>query len=170
MNEFSITNKITFKDYLKLTYSMLYKGLYNKAIILLAILYLCFLAISFLFFPKMAYNYNLDMFGELVCVVAVATPLLMLFVTYRGYKTNSTLHQQITTTFNDSNITQASESFSSTFKWNTIYKIIILNNWVLIYKSKMLANFTRFQPEDQLNIDALKTFVENSNPKIKYKW
>ncbi|TWJ00019.1 hypothetical protein JN11_02434 [Mucilaginibacter frigoritolerans] len=168
MNEFSITYKISLKEYIQLNFAMLYKGLYNKAIAIITVLYLCFSGISLLLHIGQHYNDNLYSAGNLICIVAAVTPILSLIMAYIGYSSNKTLQEEITTTFREQDITQSAETFTATFKWDKIYKVIILGNWLLIYKSKIIANFVKFKTEDKPNIEALKGFVETID--IRHKW
>jgi hypothetical protein len=162
MSPFSIIHKISLKEYILLTFAMTYKGLYNKVILGIAVLYLCFLGITSLLNNGQHYNDNLYLMGNTFCFITAITPIVSLIMAYRGYTSNKTLQEEITTTFSEQDINQSSNTFTATFKWDNIQKVIILGNWLLIYKSKIIANFVKFKTEDKPNIETLKSFVETT--------
>ena len=149
---------------------MLYDGLYIKVVSILAILYCLFSAVSFLIYPNKIFNSDSYILGVLVCFAAILTPLLTLYNANRGFRTNKTLQETITTTFTEQDISPKGETFTTSFKWDKLYQVKIIDCWLLLYQSKAVANFVKFGPEDESNIEALKSLIIKSGLKIKYKW
>jgi hypothetical protein len=81
---------------------------------------------------------------------------------------NKRLSETISYEFSKELILVRGESFSSTFSWEKIPKIVINRYWILIFQSKTTANIIR---RTCFNDTDLATFIEivTSYPEIKKK-
>gem|GEM_PF-690254 len=97
------------------------------------------------------------------------TVILVPFSIYRSAKKNFTtygrLQEKIFYEFTQDQIKISGETFNSEFSWDKTYKILELNNWILIYQNRIAANII---PKESFgeNLDEFKRYVKNK-PRIK---
>jgi len=65
-------------------------------------------------------------------------PILIYFNVKRDFYSNKSLREEISYEFGEKGFRQTGETFSAEVNWNSVFKIVELRNWILIYQSKML--------------------------------
>jgi len=170
MNTFSITHRLTLKEYRKLTFALSYRRPVFVIVNLMAALFLLYNLV--LLFSKKIGVMDSDTYGYGIFITSMALVmvLLLFFTTARNFRTNYRLNENITYQFSDEGYTVTGESFNSNLDWNKVYKVRIMPGWLLIYHSRALANLIKIDPSDLEHIEELKHFLKASNFRAKLKW
>jgi hypothetical protein len=88
----------------------------------------------------------------------------------KSLKGNKRLSESITYEFSQEHVSLTGESFSSTYTWDKIPKIIINKKWILIYQNKTTANIimrNSFQEADLLEFIKIINSYNSIKKKIK---
>lgn len=170
MNTFSIRHQLTLKDFQKLNYTLLYRKVWVILISIIAILFIIYNVI--LLFTKKydVLDSDYHTIGIAAVAMAIWAPLFLLFIARRNYKSNYRLNELITYEFSDEGYTATGESFNSKVDWAKVYKVHIIQGWLILYHSRMVANMIKIEPNNEGNIEALKQLLKNGNLKAKLKW
>jgi len=157
--------KISFKDYRNF---ILLRNLKNPISIL--ILFLAFVFISASIMSILFWQENL---GALIFYLIF---LILIFIIYpalviRGIKktffSNKYLQESVTYDFSDENVMLTGETFSTMYKWEHIYKIEELKNWILLFQDRRVVNLLH-KPQIPLgDLQELKEMIIKKNIKRK---
>jgi hypothetical protein len=108
--------------------------------------------------------------GVAAAAMAIWAPLFLLFIARRNFKSNYRLNELINYEFSDEGYTTTGESFNSKVDWAKVYKVHIIQGWLILYHSRMVANMIKIESDNDSNIEALKQFLKAGNFKAKLKW
>lgn len=175
-----IETKFNIKKYIQLSFVLAYK---RPAMIFLTILGLFDFIISTMFF--LGFNITLDelplffgfniLFDEkpylqlmMGFCILVVLPSLNYYSCIKNYSTNGLLSEKINYEFTNDKIYVTGETFKTEKDWTKIYKIIEINNCILIYQSKHLFTIipNEFFGE---KISEFRNIVRSKNIKGKLK-
>ena len=122
--------QITFNDYRSLILGLTFK---NPIII-----YCGFLGMSFLIAALLNPAEN-ALTGIVIGAIFIFIPFVSALQAKRNYNSNKNLKEIIVYEFNVDNIIITGETFKSTQRWSSLYKIKELNDWILLYTNKIVA-------------------------------
>lgn len=165
-----IKTKLTFNEYLKLIFLLTYRKAVN---ILLSIIGLAMFIGAILYFigvisiPTDGPPYITLLLGFLIVVVS---PLSTYIASRRAFYSHTSLRETIFYEFEDDKIQVTGETFNSVLTWSSIYKVLELKHWMLIYQSKLIANIIPKQSFQGTQLADFRELVKNSNVKAELKY
>lgn len=167
MNTFSVTTKMTFPEFRKLNFKILYA---KKWVVILSIFAILFVLASVVM-NMMHYNVILDSdyysIGVIFVVMPITLPLTVLLLAKRSFKSNSMIQESITYEFSEESLKTNGESFSSEYKWEKLHKVDMTNEWLLLYHSKTVANFVKIKDVNNANLEGLKDLLKIKDIKLR---
>lgn len=129
--------KVTFKQYLRLLYSLAYEKPGLRLLVLVAFLLLLWIILSWLDLfnlPKpVIYQYIT------LILIVVAQPLVIYFTIRRNYLSSNHLRETLDMKLTDTRIEIRGESFYMEILWPRIFKIVERKRWFLIYQNNLSA-------------------------------
>lgn len=132
-----LKTKITFKEYVKLLYSLAYHRLILKLLVGVGaamLLWIIFYYLGIFNLPKpVIYQYITLAFILVVQPIVLYTTFHSIY--YSSYHLRETVEIEITKT----KLTMDGESFYLETKWDKIFKVVEKENWFLIYQNKLSA-------------------------------
>lgn len=138
------------------------KQTYRKLILSLLVinpisLFIIILAIFFLMSGLFNQNYAAIIPGGIFLLY----PILIIAKSLDNYKKNKTLNEKVDCEINCENITLRGETYNTTFAWKSLYKIIELKSFLLIYTSKHVMIPVRKGPNalDETKYDQLRQVI-----------
>ena len=150
-----IKTKVTFKEYVKLLYSLVYERLIMKFLICVAIvilLWIIFYYLNFFNLPKpIIYQYIT------LILIVVVQPIVIYITIYRNYNSNNHLRETLEMEITPKEIKIEGESFYLEIKWHKMFKIVEKPNWFLIYQNNLSAIII---PKKDLRADDINKFRE----------
>ena len=161
-----IETKIEFKQYPKLMYILTYR---NPVVIVstLFILTCIITTISVLLSLDIPLNSSFILPQVFVFLVLGLRPIMVYFNSKKNFAANARLQEKIRYEFTNDKIITTGESFSSERDWEKTNRIVELNNWILLYETRTIANLIPKEAfGDKLN--EFKTLVR-SKPSIRQK-
>ena len=134
-----IETKLDFKRYIRLMYTLTYR---KPIMIFLTIVGFTMFIGSIFYF--LGFNVPVDSPPYFQIVFGFFIIAILPFSIYRGgkknFSTNGRLQEKIIYEITDEKIKQIGETFNSDMDWTKIYKILELNDWILIYQNRQIAN------------------------------
>jgi hypothetical protein len=151
MKDFTITSKLTTKEYAK----VMWIGLYKKpAFILSALLGLYFIATIILNYFNVINYYSDTPYFEIFCgLFLLLAPTLIVIISVRQFLSNPSFQNDIKYTFGDNGMTVEGLTFKGEFLWTHIIRQKEINNFLILYHSKKMGNFI---DKTKLTIDQLQ--------------
>ncbi len=152
MNNLVLNTQVSLHDYIRVNIYLLYRKLMIRCLtaagffILLGLLYY---RDSFFFFPWLPFLMGL--------YLIISFPLTTYFIAKRNYKSTSKIGEHISYEFNNDHLEMIGESFQAQLTWDKIYRVTETKNWVLIWKTKHIADIV---PKRYFTTNTLKTFRE----------
>jgi len=95
-------------------------------------------------------------------------PISIYWSAKRSFSTNKRLQEKIIYEFTNENIIIKGETFNSELNWSKTYRIMELNNWILIYQSRLTANVIPKKSFDS-QLATFKEIIRSNNIKAKFK-
>jgi len=164
-----ITTTLQIQDYRSLLFQLTYK---KPLIIFITIIGLGSLITSILYFLGLFNSFSSPPYLQLFFGIFIV--FFLPFSIYRqankSLKGNKRLSESITYEFSQEHVSLTGESFSSTYTWDKIPKIIINKKWILIYQNKTTANIimrNSFQEADLLEFIKIINSYNSIKKKIK---
>ena len=151
MEDFSITSRLTTKEYAKI----MFVGLYKKpGFILATLLGLYFIVTVILDFTKIVSFYNAPPYFEIICgLFLFLSPTLIVIISVRQFKSNPSFQNDIKYTFNENGMTVQGLTFKGEFVWAHIIKQKEIGSFLILYHSKKAGNFI---DKSKLTLDQLR--------------
>lgn len=139
MEAFSITTRLTGKEYSKVMFS----GLYRKPwYILASIAGACSIVSVILNYFHIIIFYSetpyFEFFGGLFLLLF---PLLIVLMALKHFRSDPNLQHGITYTFSESGVVVQGITFKAELKWAHIIKRKEIDKFLLLYQSKMAGNY-----------------------------
>lgn len=131
-----IKTQLSEKDFIKVTFLLLYKKNFAKVITAIAIFVLIVSIILRL-------NKLGDLsFTQIIFPIAMMIwlPLLTYFSAKKSFKSNKRVSEVIEYKFEKDFLDIKGESFSAQLSWDKIYKVSKTKSWVLIWQNSQIAN------------------------------
>ncbi|WP_448701596.1 YcxB family protein [Mucilaginibacter sp. AW1-3] len=167
MNAFSVTTKMTFPEFRKLNFKILYAKNWVLAITIFSALFVIASIVMSMVHYYTIINSDYYGFGVGLATMAVTLPLTVFFVAKKGFKSNSMLQEYITYEFSEEGIKTSGESFSSEYKWQKLHRAGFTSDWLLLYHSKTAANFVKIKEVNTADIENLKLLLNEKGIKVK---
>jgi hypothetical protein len=139
MEEFSITTRLTEKEYAK----VMYLGLYRKpAFIAASILGTYFIVTIVLDHFKIITYYSGTPYLEIFLgVVLLLFPSLIVLASVRQVRSNPSFQHEMSFTFSEDGYRIQGLNFKGEFQWAHIIKRKEINDFLILYHSKRAGNF-----------------------------
>ena len=139
MEDFSITSRLTIKEYAKI----MFVGLYKKpGFILAAILGLYFIVTVILDYYKIVILYTSAPYFEIICgLFLLLSPTLIVIISVRQFISNPSFQNDIKYTFSENGMTVQGLTFKGEFVWAHIIKQKEVGHFLILYHSKKTGNF-----------------------------
>lgn len=152
-----IETRISFREYLKLLYTITYRR--PLMILLLTVDLLVILWILFyhagLSIPKPVYYQYLT-----VLLITVAQPLVIYSTIHRNYYSSSHLKEFVKIEFTLEEIRIKGESFYTMLMWPKMFKVVELEHWFLIYENNLAAIIVQKKAFTPAQAEAFRILVK----------
>ncbi|MBW8361359.1 MAG: YcxB family protein [Kaistella sp.] len=129
--------KVTFKQYLRLLYSLAYEKPVLRLLLLVAFLLLLWIVLSWLDLfnlpEPLIYQYITLAF------IVIVQPFMIFYTIYRNYQSSNHLRETLDMRLTDTRIKIRGESFYMEILWPRIFKIVERKRWFLIYQNNLSA-------------------------------
>jgi hypothetical protein len=159
MEDFSITTRLTAKDYSK----AFFLGLYRKPGFIVTTILGCYLLVTVILDHfKIIKFYSDTPYFEFYCSLFILLgPTLIVVIAVRQFLSNPSCHE-LKYTFSENGMTVQGTTFKGEFLWAHIIKQRELNKFLILYHSKKMGNFI---DKTQLTSDQIQ-FIKS---KVKQK-
>ena len=161
MEKIILTTKLSFEDFIKVNYHLLYRKLSMKFMTGFGLLLLLMVTFSFNNFKE--FPWFLLIFG---LFLSVGQPVLVFFTAKKNYRSNGRISETINYEFDNENIQITGESFNSKLTWNKIYSVTENKDWILIWQSRQIANVV---PKRDFKNGELQAFKDILNLQVGLK-
>jgi hypothetical protein len=138
MEDFSITTRLTAKDYFK----VMFIGLYRKPGFIVAAIFGCYLVVSVILdhFKIIKFYSDTPYFEFYSGLFILLGPSLIVIMAVRQFRSNPNLHE-IRYTFSENGIAVQGLTFKAEFLWAHIIKQKGIYKFLILYHSKRTGNF-----------------------------
>jgi hypothetical protein len=158
MEDFSITTRLTTREFAKTTLIGVYQ---NPIFILAMILGLYYSVTLVLDYFKIASFYTDTPYFEIVCgLLLLLMPILILLLSVRQFVSNPVYKNEITYVFTDVEFTMHGLTYKCAFQWAHILKHKEIGNFLILYHTKRSGNFI---DKTKLTADQLE-FIKTKVP------
>ena len=157
MDDFSITSRLTRKEYTKIMFAGIYK---KPAFIIATLLGLYFIVTVIVDYFKVVSFYADTPYFEIICgLFLLLSPTLIVLISVRQFISNPSFQNDIKYTFSENGLTVQGLTFKGEFVWTHIIKQKEIGNFLILYHTKRAGNFIDKSKltTDQLNF--IKTKV-----------
>jgi hypothetical protein len=110
--------------------SLMLKLTYRNPIVL----YVNIICLNILMASVINSNYNVISVTALIFLIII--PVTTIFQSTKTFSDNKMIKEPLTYDFTSNQILITGETFTSSIRWNSLYKIKELNNWFLLYNDK----------------------------------
>jgi hypothetical protein len=137
--DFSITSKLDKGDYIK----VMFIGLYKKPYYIIATIFgLCLLIISILnYFNAISFEVYSPFIDASLALFLLLSPSLIVLLSISQIKSNPSLLNDMTYTFNEESMAVNGLTFKSEFLWEHIIKQKEIGKFLILYHTKKFGNF-----------------------------
>lgn len=169
----TIKTKLKFDKYLKLMFILTYRK--PSIIILTSIGVLMLISASMTLFGVVDSYYKEGVspkppIAEIIIgfMFIIIFPLMTYLNARKMFSSSGRLQEEITYEFSDDRIKITGETFKSEMDWTKTYKVLELNDWILIYQNRIVANVI---PKELFgdNLNEFKAMIKSKNIKSKLK-
>ncbi len=139
MEKFSITSRLTTKEYAKI----MFIGLYKKPIFIISTILGLYYIITLIHNYLNIVNFYTDIpYFEIFCgLFLLLSPTLIVVIAVRQFESNPCFKNDITYTFSETGMTIQGPTFKTEFMWAFIIKHKEIGNFIILYQSKKVGNF-----------------------------
>lgn len=167
----NLTTKISYKEYRQLVLQLTWQRLPTKSMaaigaffILMAILALLTAMASSDFSQVNSVIVNL----VLGLILGLLLPLAALVSAKQSYATNKMMHEELYYEIDEEAVKIHGETFNNEVMWKSLWKIVELKDWIVLYQSKTLANFIPKRAISAENLSVIKNIFD-LYPEVKKK-
>lgn len=159
-----VKTKIEFRDYLS----------WNIQMILRKPIMLVFpIAITFILFNNIDLILSFDIFSLIyvlvVLLIIIWTPIKTRQKIKNDFESNKSLQEEITYQFSNEKIEITGETFHSEVSWTTVFKVIELKDWFMIYQGNNAVNLVPKKNFTQQQKHELRNLISYLNIKSKFR-
>ena len=139
MDDFSITSRLTRKEYTKIMFAGIYK---KPAFIIATLLGLYFIVTVIVDYFKVVSFYADTPYFEIICgLFLLLSPTLIVLISVRQFISNPSFQNDIKYTFSENGLTVQGLTFKGEFVWTHIIKQKEIGNFLILYHTKRAGNF-----------------------------
>ena len=166
MESFSIKTKLTFEDFRKLNFFLLYRKGITRFALIFGSMMLLIIFVPYLTSIPFWEEFPTFPFG--IAFAMTFIPPYSIFRTARkNYNTNKMISEEICYEFDKETISISGDTFNSTMKWDQIFEITLSKSWLLIWQNSQVANAIPRRDITNEQIETIKDLVKNKNQIIK---
>lgn len=132
-----IKTKITFKEYVKLLYSLAYEKPVMKLLLLVAIL----IVLWIVFYYTKLFNLPVPVIYQYLTLALIVgvQPIVIFLTIRRNYNSSNHLRETLEMVITQAEMKIEGESFYLEVKWKKMFKIVEKRNWFLCYQNNLSA-------------------------------
>ncbi|TXF74939.1 YcxB family protein [Chryseobacterium sp.] len=150
--------KVTFKQYLRLLYSLAYEKPVLRLLVAFAFLLLIWIILSWLDLfnlpEPLIYQYIT------LILILVVQPFMIFYTIYRNYQSSNHLRETLDMRLTDTRIKIRGESFYMEILWPRIFKIVERKRWFLIYQNNLSAIIIPKRGLDESEINEVREILK----------
>lgn len=162
-----ITTQLTLKDFKNYNFYSLFR---KKSFIILAIIggFIILNSVLALFSDAPRINDILTSFVLGFILIGLAPTAILMF-SKRNFLSNKDLGAPIDYEFEEQFVSSANTHAQTKAPWNTLFKVEVTKNWLILYRSSQTANIVprRYLSEEQIGM--IKQFVLTNKVKANFK-
>src|SRR5215210_7787547 len=156
-----VTSRISEKDFVNLTFYLLYRRFFIKFITVVGILMVLVGIMTMVVSP------GLSVASQLIFafVILIIVPFFTFYSAKRNYRFNKRISEAVEYHFNNHNLEINGESFQSHLTYEKLYKASKTKEWILLWQTPQIANAIprrNFLPHE---IQGLKEILDQHNVK-----
>ena len=159
MEPFTITVKLTTKEYSKVLYRVLYK---KPSYILFTVVGLFMLLMATLEVTGVIESKDPSIFGFGVGLGLLSFPSILIWMSVKQLMANPSVASGIEFTFSEEGFKSRGETFNAEFTWSHILKQKEFGDFIVLYHNKTSGNFIRKSELSLAQLDFIKSKVRNS--------
>lgn len=150
--------KVTFKQYLRLLYSLAYEKPVLRLLVAFALLLLVWIVLSWLDLfnlpEPLIYQYIT------LILILVVQPFMIFYTIYRNYQSSNHLRETLDMRLTDTRIKIRGESFYMEILWPRIFKIVERKRWFLIYQNNLSAIIIPKRGLDESEVSEVRNILK----------
>lgn len=163
--------KVSFEEYMKLLYILMYTKPLLIFIVFVDILLLTWIFVYYTSLLDVSEPSYYQFFATLL--ITVFQPAGFFYIIWRNYRSSNQLTEELEIDLSPTLIKVRGDSFYMELLWEKIYKVVELKNWFLIYQNTLSAVIIPKQslsPEEQQEfVTLLDTIPSNVRVELKSK-
>lgn len=156
MERIRITTKLTFSDFRKVNFFLLYRKKATRVSLILGLILLLVVFIHYVIgapfwtqFPTIPL--------AIAFALTVFPPYSVLRNAKKSYESNKMGNEVITYEIDKTTISISGESFNSSVSWDKLYQVEVTKSWLLIWQTREVVNVI---PRQDISDDQLEMFRE----------
>lgn len=155
-----ITTKISFKQYVKLLYSLAYEKIALRFLICFAFIILLWI----IFYHTNIFNLPKPLIYQYITLglIAIVQPVLIFITIRSNYYSSNQLMETLVIDLSPEDIKINGESYYMEIKWEKLFKIVEKQNWFLLYQNNLSAIIIPKKDMSEIDINNFRTFVNNT--------
>jgi hypothetical protein len=155
----TIESKVTFKEYVKLLYSLAYKKAMMKLILAVAVLLLLWI----IFYYLHIFNLPEPVIYQYITMVLIliVQPIVIFITIWRNYYSSNHLRETLKIKISQNEISIEGESFYLEVQWEKLFKIVERRNWFLMYQNNLSAIIIPKKDMSKEEIENLRNILKS---------
>ncbi len=134
-----IKSHLSEKEFVQASFAIFYKNTAAKVLIVIVTFVFIISLLAFVLAPDNI-HIHLSFSNFIPLLIIVFLHLSVYNAAKKAYKTNHQLREATVYHIDMNKMLVEGETYSATFKWNTIVKVTQTKNWILIWQTKQRAN------------------------------
>ncbi|MBS9524005.1 YcxB family protein [Litoribacter alkaliphilus] len=168
MSEVTIHTGLSFKDYRRANFFLLYRRNMTRGMLVLGVLLI--LGTVVLYFLRPDYYSSFPILPiALGAAMVLLPPLSLLRSSKKNYFGDARLREKFTYKLDRERIQVLGESFDTTFSWKKLYKFEVSDHWVLLWQNAQMALLIPKRDVTEGQIQRLKD-IAGKHPGVRTKY
>lgn len=154
-----IKTKVSFKEYIKLLYSLAYERAMMKLLVgvaMIILLWIIFYHLNIFSLPKPIIYQYITLF-----LITIVQPIIIYTTIRRNYYSSNHLREALEMEISEEEIKINGESYYMEVKWDKMFKIVEKPNWFLMYQNNLSAIIIPKKDMSESNIIDFRKILKN---------
>jgi len=173
MELFKIVSKLSLNDYIRLNFRVNFSKVSFIFLFITAFLFISIGGMSVIYFHPQPDGNDIDITYYLVLAygifVMIYLPAEVFLRARRRFNVCQRIQEEIYYEFTEDQVKITGESFHYHFYWSKIFEIRKVDDFLLIYQEKSIANIVSLQSVDKKEYRKLKEFIHSKDLDIKVR-